>query len=115
MTINEVMIQAVTPIVPVCVPDEYAPAVGEEAAEIYCVFDYTETPDSFGDDRPQAVRYVGMLHLYLPSGENPLKLKRQLREALLDAGFAVGDTTNASDADGQHYAMDFEWADGGSA
>ena len=56
MSINETIIQAVTPIVPVCVPDVYRPDAGETPAEVYCVFNYTESPDVFGDDEPQAIR-----------------------------------------------------------
>ena len=79
MSINETIIQAVTPIVPVCVPDVYRPDAGETPAEIYCVFNYTESPDVFGDDEPQAIRDLIQLHLYLPLGQTPLRLKRQLR------------------------------------
>ena len=84
MSINETIIQAVTPIVPVCVPDVYRPDAGETPAEIYCVFNYTESPVVFGDDEPQAIRYLIQLHLYLPLGKTPLRLKRQLRRAMLD-------------------------------
>ena len=91
MSINETIIKAVTPIVPVCVPDVYRPDAGETPAEVYCTFNYTESPDVFGDDEPQAIRYLIQLHLYLPLRQTPLRLKRQLRRAMLDAGLAVGD------------------------
>ena len=87
MSINETIIQAVTPIVPVCVPDV------------------------FGDDEPQAIRYLIQLHLYLPLGQTPIRLKRQLRRAMLDAGLAVGDYTNASDLEGQHYVLECQALD----
>ena len=103
MSINETIIQAVTPIVPVCVPDVYRPNAGETPAE---------SPDVFGDDEPQAIRYLIQLHLYLPLGQTPLRLKRQLRRAMLDAGCAVGDALNLTDLEGQHYVLEFEYADG---
>ena len=56
MSINETIIQAVTPIVPVCVPDVYRPDAGETAAETYCTFTYTESPALFGDEEPEALR-----------------------------------------------------------
>ncbi len=112
MSINETIIQAVTPIVPVCVSDVYRPDAGETPAEVYCVFNYTESPDVFGDDEPQAIRYLIQLHLYLPLGQTPLRLKRQLRRAMLDAGLAVGDFLNLTDEDGQHYTLECEYADG---
>lgn len=112
MSINETIIKAVTPIVPVCVPDVYRPDAGETPAEVYCVFNYTERGTVFGDDEPQAVLYLIQLHLYLPLGQTPIRLKRQLRRAMLDAGCAVGDTLNLTDLEGQHYVFEFEYADG---
>ena len=119
MSINETIIQAVTPIVPVCVPDAYRPDAGETPAEVYCVFNYTErgtvfgdeSPDVFGDDEPQAILYLIQLHLYLPLGQTPIRLKRQLRRAMLDAGLAVGDYTNASDLESQHYVLECQALD----
>lgn len=111
MNVNEVIIQAVTPIVPVCVPDIYRPDAGEKPAEVYCVFNYTESPDVFGDDEPQAIRYLIQLHLYLPLRQTPIRMKRQLRRAMLDAGFIVGDFINASDEEAQHYALECRWMD----
>lgn len=111
MSINETIIKAVTPIVPVCVPDVYRPDAGETPAEVYCVFNYTESPDVFGDDEPQAIHYLIQLHLYLPLGQTPLRLKRQLRRAILDAGLAVGDYTNASDLESQHYVLECQALD----
>ena len=111
MNVNEVIIQAVTPIVPVCVPDIYRPDAGEEPAEVYCVFNYTEAAALFADDEPQAVDYLIQLHLYLPPRQTPIRLKRQLRRAMLDAGFAAGDFTNASDEEAQHYVLECRWMD----
>ena len=106
MSINETIIQAVTPIVPVCVPDAYRPDAGETPAEVYCVFNYTERGTVFGD-----VLYLIQLHLYLPLGQTPIRLKRQLRRAMLDAGLAVGDYTNASDLESQHYVLECQALD----
>ena len=49
--------------------------------------------------------------LYLPLKQTPLRLKRQLRRAMLDAGLAVGDYTNASDLEGQHYVLECQALD----
>lgn len=111
MNVNEVIIQAVTPIVPVCVPDIYRPDAGEKPAEVYCVFNYTEAATLFADDEPQAVDYLIQLHLYLPPRQTPIRMKRQLRRAMLDAGFAAGDFTNASDEEAQHYVLECRWMD----
>lgn len=112
MDINEAIITAVTPIVPVCVPDVYRPDAGEPEAETYCVFNYTEGAALFGDDEPTAIVYRGQLHLYLPFAASPIALKRQLRRAMLDLGCAVGDFLNLTDLEGQHYTLEFEYTDG---
>lgn len=112
MSINEALIQAVTPVVPVCVPDLYRPDAGTIPAEVYCTFTYTEAPELFGDDDPEAIRYLAQLHLYLPLGRSPLTLKRQLRRALLDIGCTAGDFLNLTDLEGQHYVLEFEYLDG---
>lgn len=112
MDINEAIITAVTPIVPVCVPDVYQPDAGEPEEKTYCVFNYTEMPDGFGDDAPGCIRYLGQLHLYLPFTPSPIALKRALRRAMLDMGCAVGDFSNLTDLDGQHYVLEFEYVDG---
>ena len=108
MTVNEAIIQAVVPIVPVCAPDVYRPDAGETPATVYCTFDYTEIL-GYGDDAPVYIRYLVQLHLYLPAGRSPMALKRQLRRAVLDAGFAVGPWTNASDKDTEHHVLECEW------
>ena len=112
MSMNEEIRAAVLPVVPVCVPGIYHVDATDAAAAVYTTFDLTEQPSAFGDDEPTAIRYLGQLHLYLPDGQNPLALKRQLRRAMLDADFAVGAWTDASDADGQHHVLDFEGTDG---
>lgn len=107
MSLNETLIRAVRPIVPVCVPDDYD---GEE--EEYCVFSATELGDCFGDDGPTAIRFLVSLHYYLPRGRNPIAKKKQLARALSGAGFTWPSITNASDGNGQHYVFECEWAEG---
>ena len=107
MSINTIIRAAITPIVPECVPDQY----GGTATE-YCTFNYSEIPDAFGDELPGAIRYLVQLHYFLPTGTNPCAKKKQLKNALLNAGFTYPSVTNASDADGQHYALECEYSDG---
>ena len=117
MNINERIIQAVTPVVSVCVPGTYTPNVGEESAT-YCTFNYTEMPDDFGDDAPGAVRYLCQLHLYAPwktaAGEsnNMLAVRKALRQNLFGAGFTYPSVEDASDSDYQHFTFEFEDCDG---
>lgn len=102
MTINERVIAAVKPIVPVCVPDNYT-----GAEPIYTVFSVDEGGSLFADDIAYAVTASVMLHLFLPLGVNPLQLKRRLQRAIVDADFTYPETTNATDEEYQHYVFEF--------
>ena len=106
MTVNQAIIDAVTPIVSKVVPDNYN---GEEKE--YCVFNYTEYPDLYGDDGPTMIRYSVMLHYFLPLGENPIITKKRIQNALHDAGFTYPSVTNATDNEYQHYVFECEYID----
>lgn len=103
MTLNESIIAAVTPVIPVCVPDIYR---GE--AEEYCTFNYSELPEGFGDDMPTLSRCAVQLHYYCPEGRDSQKARRALKLAILEADFTAPEITNASDKDGQHFVFEFE-------
>lgn len=95
------------PIVPVCEPAVYG---GD--AERYCTYNATELPAGFGDDAPQAVRYLLQLHYFCPLTGNPLPTVRQLQAAVLAAGFTYPSMEDASDLDGRHYVLEFEGVSG---
>lgn len=107
MAINETLISAITPIVPICVPNVYT-GEGQE----YCVFHVDERPDLFGDDSPQAILYTVLLHWYLPLGSNPLATRRKIKRAILEAGGTYPGVVDDTDADGQHFIFEFEYIDG---
>ena len=106
MSIEERLIAAVTPVVPVCVHGVYT---GTE--EVYCTFNLSQTPDSFGDDEPEVLRCSGMLHLYVPATGDPRTLRRQLRRALQAAELWVTAVEDASDQDNIHLVFEFEALD----
>lgn len=116
-TINERIINAVTPIVPVCVPDEFKATVGEDVSE-YCTFNYTEIPDSFGDNAPEAIRYLVSVHFCAMAdgttgqAHNTLATRKALRQALFAAGFTYPSVENASDDTDQHFVFECENFDG---
>lgn len=103
MTINEQIKAAVEPVVAVCVPDEY----DGEASE-YCTFNYTETPEDFGDDVPGLIRYAVQLHFFCPKGHDSMKARQDLRQAILAADFTAPEIINASDEISQHYVFEFD-------
>ena len=110
MTINERIIQAVTPVVSVCVPDLYDPNQ-ENAADEFCVFSYTETPDFFADNTPQICRYTISLVWAMPIKRQSMRKKKDLTAALLSAGFDVLGVYNVSDEDFQQYEFELEYTD----
>lgn len=107
MSIGERIRAAVTPVVAECVAELYR---GE--AEEYCVFNFTELPEGFGDNKPHMIRYLIQLHYCLPWGMNPNKTKRALRRAILDAGFTAPTITPNADELGQEFVFEFEGLDG---
>lgn len=116
-TINDRIISAVTPVVAVCVPNVYMPDA-EEAASVYCTFNYTESPESFGDEAPGAIRYLCQIHYYAPwktaAGEsnNTMATRKALRRALVAAGFTYPIVTDASDEESQHFVFECQDFDG---
>lgn len=109
MTLNEAIITAVSPIIPVCVPDFYETGAGESAAQHYCTFNYDEQPAGFGDDRARTTRTLVQVHYFAPRRVATLKTRQRLRDALAAvAAFTTPGIENASDIEGQHYVLEFE-------
>lgn len=108
MSIEAAIIDAVTPIVAVCVPTLYE----GDAAE-YCEMNMEEIPTAHGDDVPHAIRYLVQLHYYFPPvGHNPNATKKALRRALGGLGGTWPTITNASDEVSGHLVFEFEMVDG---
>lgn len=107
MSVNEILRNAVHPIVPVCEPVSYD---GEETE--YCTFVIDDDPDVFAEGMPSVIRSLVILNWYLPAGVNPLAKKKRLCRALASAGFTYPSVTNASDEGGQHFVFECERADG---
>jgi len=113
MGIDDVIRSAVTPIVPRCEPEQY----GGKDLE-YCVYNYTEIPDSFGDDDPEVIRYAVQLHWFFPwkpgLARSPvvLRKKQALRRALAEAGMTWATITPAGEKEWEHFVFECEYADG---
>lgn len=105
---EEKIINAVTPIVEVCVSTLY----DGDAAE-YCEISAEEVPTAHGDDVPHAIRYLVQLHYYFPAvGHNPNARKKALRRALGELGGTYPTVTNASDEVSGHLVFEFELVEG---
>lgn len=79
----------------------------------YLTWSYTEIPDVHAGDAPHAARYLITVRYYLPHKENPNGMKRVICWALFRAECTWPSITNISDANGQGYAFECEWTDGG--
>ncbi|MBR5094451.1 MAG: hypothetical protein IK095_05100 [Oscillospiraceae bacterium] len=88
MDLDEVVRRAVTPVVPVCLPERY-----DGEAREYCVFTIDERGGAFGDDAADCLRCELTLHWYLPRGTDPNSRKRGIRRALQTAGFTCPTVT----------------------
>ena len=79
----------------------------------YLVTNYTVITAAHGGDHPHAARYLVQVHYYLPHKKNPNPMLETLCTALSAQGFTAPDIVPASDANGQHYALECEAVDGG--
>lgn len=75
---------------------------------LYIVFNITEIPADFGDDDAGHYRALVQVHLYAPHELNTVKLRREIKAAIVAAGFTRPSVTPASDERGQHYVFEFE-------
>lgn len=109
MTLNEQIIAAVTPVVPVCVPDLLATEAGETPPERYCTFNYTELPAGIGDNTACLTRALVQVHYFTPLKASTLAVRRALRDAIAAVDdFTLPSIENATDATGQHYVLEFD-------
>lgn len=89
---------------------------GEEKA--FFTFNMDAIPSNFADDTPLHDRWLIQLHMFAPVTQNTRKLRKQVRQAIFDAGFTYPDQIDASEAfkktDGseQHIVFEFEDAEG---
>lgn len=108
MSLEERIKETVTPIVP-----EFATDVYTGDADSYCVLNATEMPDSFGNNRPHAIRYLVQLHWYFPLRTDPRATKRALRAAISGLrGCTTPSVVPDTDKDGGHLVFEFQAVDG---
>ena len=74
----------------------------------YFVFNYNTIPDDHGNNKPNHERALIQLHLFCPHGFNSVQLRKDVKMALLNAGFTYPFMTDAGDEDGQHWVFEFE-------
>ena len=92
MTVNERIIQALSPFGLKVVPDFYG-----EGDEEYFTFNYADDRAvNFADNKPINVIAYMQIHYFCPVKKDYLHLKREVRKALLEAGFTYPSVTDAT-------------------
>ena len=92
MTVNDRIIQALSPFGLKVVPDFYG-----EGEEEYFTFNYADDRAAdFGDNEPLHVVAYMQIHYFCPVKKDYLHLKREVRKALLEAGFTYPSVTDAT-------------------
>lgn len=104
MSINSVLVTALTPITTAIEPDVYKGSATE-----YFTFNYETSGDEFADNTPQHERYLMQVHYCCPSEKNSLANRVLIKQYLLAAGFTWPRVTPASDEKGQHWVFECEY------
>jgi len=107
MSVDATIRTALTPIVSVVTPNKY-----DGELKNYIVYYYNSYPDVFGDSTPNVMRYSMSIHWISEHKVNPNTTKKQICQALHNAGFTYPIIINASDKSCQHYVFECEFIDG---
>lgn len=94
-------------------PDAVFPDVYTGPLPEYIVWNYNQLPAVWAEGVPHAARYLIQVHFYLPHKKSPLAAILALQQAISAAGFTLPQVTDATDAEGQHWVLECEYADGG--
>ena len=103
MTVNAMLLSALTPIMSIVRPDVYT---GEETR--YIVFNYDLVPTNFADNTTPLWKALVQVHLILPIGENSVALRARIATELKTAGFTMPEIIDATDKDSQHFVFETE-------
>lgn len=109
MTLNAKIIETITPIIPVCVPDLLVLEAGDSAPEEYCTFDYDLAAGIAGDDECEEGVARVRVRYFAPLKAPTMAKRRALRRAIAAVDdFSLPSEQNASDEIGQAYLYTFE-------
>ena len=104
MTVNEKIIQALSSFGVKVTPDFYG-----DGAEEYFTFNYADDRASdFGDNEPTHVVAYMQIHYFCPVKKDYLKLKKEVRKSLMNAGFSYPVVTDATVAGDEERHLVFE-------
>lgn len=104
MTLDDIIIKTVSPVVKPVVPKLYT---GESVR--YCTFNYSEMPEGIGDNAAHLTRAVVQVHFFAPLKSSTLTVRHALRDAIAAVdNFTLPSIENATDETGQHYVLEFD-------
>ena len=103
MTLNQRIIQALKPLGLPVVPD-----VDTLHRPRCLVFNYDLIPPQPADNRPTWYKALIQVHLYLPLENDGREIRRQVLEALVDAGMTWPEIIDATDEETQHKVFECE-------
>lgn len=104
MTLNDIIIKTVSPVIKPVVPNLYT---GESVR--YCTFNYSEMPEGIGDNAAHLTRAVVQVHYFAPLRESTIKTRHALRDVIAAVdNFTLPSIENATDETGQHYVLEFD-------
>lgn len=107
MTLDEKLVAAVSPVVAICRPSSYLPAPGDEPEE-YCTYNRAEFPRVHSAGAPRRLVQLYQLHYYRRDRADPRPTLNRLKHEIFASWFSYPSVTDASDADGQHWVLEFE-------
>ena len=107
MSINSVIIAALSPVTPEIEPDVYT-----GTATTYITFNYFTTGDDFADDATWHERFFVQVHFVCPLNYDSVSRRAEIKQKLFAAGFTWPSVTDATDSDGQHWIFECEYAEG---
>lgn len=87
-------------------------------ATTYFTLNMNAFPANFADDAPQHDRWLAQLHLFAPFTLNTTTIRRQIRNALFEAGCTypslvdASENTRSTDGTEQHVVFEFEVPEG---
>ena len=103
----EAALENIAPVLPA----GYEPDEGTNITDTYIVMRYDSIPADFGDDEPAHEIFSLSVRLFCPSGTDSSAMRREIKEALVAAGFSWPAYTDASDKNGQHHIFECECAE----
>lgn len=99
MSINQLIIGALSPLNIPVVPDVYT---GQEKE--YITFNYSTMGDDLADDAPRHERYLVQVHYFCPLKQNSIATRRRIKQRLFAEDFTWPDENPGTEETGSGYS-----------